>query len=68
MSSDNTTEPPSNRGSEGIAASASFGHPAQSNFVVSVTTDTLNIHASGLSALERLSQHSPDVASKLIDA
>ena len=46
----------------------SFGHSPQSNLVVSVTTDTLNIHASGISALERLSEHSPDVASKLIDA
>lgn len=68
MSSDNSPEPPNQQDSPGVAASASFDHSTQSNLVVSVTTDTLNIHASGLSALERLSQHSPDVASKMIDA
>jgi MFS superfamily sulfate permease-like transporter len=68
MSNDNASDPPSYQDSEGVAASAGFGHSPQSNLVVSVTADTLNIHASGISALERLSQHNPDVASKLIDA
>jgi hypothetical protein len=54
MPSDNASEPPSHQESAGI--------------VVSVTADTLNIHASGLSALERLSEHNPEIASKLIDA
>ncbi len=36
--------------------------------MVSVQTDAINVHTSNLEALERIAQHSPEIASKLIDA
>lgn len=51
-----------------IAASGRFQKLPQNHLNVSVTTDTLNIHGSNLAALERLAQHSPEIASKLIDS
>jgi hypothetical protein len=51
-----------------FSASGRFQQPAQNHLNVSVKTDTLNIHGSSLAALERLAQHSPEIASKLIDS
>jgi len=47
--------------------SAHFEHPP-GGVHVTVAPNTLNINASNLSALERLAKHSPEVASKLIEA
>lgn len=53
----------------GTKASGSFAqNPNGGNLNVSVKADTLNIHASNLAALERLAEHSPAIAEKIIDA
>lgn len=50
----------------GSEASAQFGHPHLGNVNIQLKTDTLNLHASNIAALERLAQHSPTVATEII--
>ncbi len=50
-----------------VEGPARFGS-APGNLTAQFKIDTLNIHPTNLSALERLAQHSPDLASEIVSA
>ena len=66
---DDDEQPLKQRGKSSKPVPARIESPERPQAVtVSIQTDTLNINASSLNALERLAEHSPEVAIKLIEA